>query len=146
MTARRGRRAITSFFSDFRDFIMRGNVVDLAVAVIIGVAFGKIVESLVADIITPAILNPMMQKAGAERLADLAVNGIQYGLFLAAILNFLVIAFCLFFVVRSFESAKKLIAREVEVETMETPDPAIVAQENLTQAVERLTAIIQNRT
>lgn len=144
MTTRRGRRAITSFFSDFRDFIMGGNVVDLAVAVIIGVAFGKIVESLVADIITPAILNPMMQKAGAERLADLAVNGIQYGLFLAAILNFLVIAICLFFVVRSFESAKKLFAREVE--TAETPDPAIVAQENLTQAVERLTAIIENRT
>ncbi|MEB3211853.1 MAG: large conductance mechanosensitive channel protein MscL [Leptolyngbyaceae bacterium] len=144
MTVRRGRRAATGFFADFRDFIMRGNVVDLAVAVIIGGAFGKIIESFVADIITPAILTPAMQKAGVEKLADLTANGIQYGLFLAAIINFIVIAFCMFLVVRFYESAKKRIIREEEVEV--APDPAIVAQENLTQAVERLTEVMERRT
>lgn len=143
MTVRRGRRAATGFFADFRDFIMRGNVIDLAVAVIIGGAFGKIIESFVADIITPAILNPAMQKAGVDKLADLAANGIQYGLFLAAIINFIVIAFCMFLVVRSFESTKKRMMHEEEVDA--APDPSIVAQENLTQAVERLTAVMEQK-
>ncbi|MEL6221757.1 MAG: large conductance mechanosensitive channel protein MscL [Cyanobacteria bacterium J06627_8] len=143
MTIRRGRRAATGFFADFRDFIMRGNVVDLAVAVIIGGAFGKIIESLVADIITPAVLNPAMQRAGVERLADLTANGIQYGLFLAAILNFIVIAFCIFLFIRSYESAKQRLIREEEVDA--PPDPAIVAQENLTQAVERLTTVMERQ-
>ncbi|MGL4881143.1 MAG: large conductance mechanosensitive channel protein MscL, partial [Waterburya sp.] len=93
---RRGSEAAGGFLAGFRDFIMQGNVIDLAVAVIIGAAFGKIIESLVADIITPLILNPAMKAAGAEKLADLSAGGIQYGLFLAAILNFLVIAFCLY--------------------------------------------------
>jgi large conductance mechanosensitive channel len=131
--------------ADFRDFIMRGNVIDLAVAVVIGGAFGKIIESFVGDIVTPAILNPAMKAAGAEKLAELSAGGIQYGLFLAAILNFLVIAFCMFLLVRSFESAKKRLEREEEVMAAETPEPAIVAQENLTQAVERLTAVMQQR-
>ncbi len=145
MTMRRGRRAATGFFADFHDFIMRGNVIDLAVAVIIGGAFGKIIESLVADIITPAILNPAMQAAGVDKLADLSANGIQYGLFLSAIINFLVIAFCMFLVVRSFESAKRRIIREDEVEAEVAPDPAIVAQENLTHAVERLTTVMEQK-
>lgn len=142
MTVKRGRRAATGFFADFRDFIMRGNVIDLAVAVIIGGAFGKIIESLVADIITPAILNPAMQAAGVEKLADLSANGIQYGLFLSAVINFIVIAFCIFLLIRSFESAKKRLTREEEVEAAETPDPVVVAQENLTHAVERLTTVM----
>ena len=62
--ARKGTQAAGGFLAGFRDFIMRGNVVDLAVAVIIGAAFSKIIESLVADIITPAILNPAMKAAG----------------------------------------------------------------------------------
>lgn len=74
MSVTRGRQATSSFLTDCRDFIMRGNVIDLAVAVIIGGAFGKIIESLVADIITPAILNPAMQSAGGDKLADLSAK------------------------------------------------------------------------
>jgi len=129
--------------ADFRNFIMRGNVVDLAVAVIIGGAFGQIVSSFVADIITPAILTPAMQVAGVDKLVDLSVNGIQYGLFLAAIINFLVIAFCLFLVVRAFEQAKHRAKREEEVAAVETPDPNLVAQENLTRAIQRLTEVME---
>ncbi|AFZ36726.1 large conductance mechanosensitive channel protein [Stanieria cyanosphaera PCC 7437] len=136
-------RRARGFWADFRDFIMRGNVVDLAVAVIIGAAFGKIIESLVADIITPAILNPAMKAAGVERLAELSAGGIQYGLFLAAIINFLVIAFCMFLLVRSYETAKKRFIRQEEITTEEASDPAVVAQERLTVAMERLATVME---
>lgn len=144
MSIRRGRQATSGFFSDFRDFIMRGNVIDLAVAVIIGGAFGNVINSLVADILTPAILNPAMQAAGVDKLADLSSAGIQYGLFLAAIINFVVIAFCMFLVVRSFTAMKNRAKRAEEVEAAAAPpDPAIVAQERLTQAIERLTSVME---
>ncbi|MEA5472556.1 large conductance mechanosensitive channel protein MscL [Spirulina sp. 06S082] len=144
MTSRNGKRTL---IGDFRDFIMRGNVIDLAVAVIIGGAFGKIVTSFVENIITPLILNPAMKAAQVDKLENLASGGIQYGLFLAAILNFLVIAFCMFLIVRSFEGAKKRLNREEAIAAPEpTPDPSIVAQENLTQAVENLTKVMEQKT
>lgn len=86
---------------EFRDFINRGNVLDLAVAVIIGAAFSAIVSSFVADIITPLLLNPAMRAAHVNDLAQLSINGIKYGNFLAAVLNFLVVAFVMFLLVRS---------------------------------------------
>lgn len=64
MTSRNGRAKAGGFLKDFGDFLMQGNVVDLAVAVVIGGAFGKIIGSLVEDIITPALLNPAMKKRG----------------------------------------------------------------------------------
>jgi large conductance mechanosensitive channel len=141
---RRGSEAAGGFLAGFRDFIMQGNVIDLAVAVIIGAAFGKIIESLVADIITPAILTPVMSRVGAEKLADLSANGIQYGLFLAAILNFLVIAFCLYVIIQAFEKAKKRVLRQ-EALAEEAGDPVVVAQERLTEAIERLTQVMETK-
>lgn len=141
---RRGSEAAGGFLAGFRDFIMKGNVIDLAVAVIIGAAFGKIIESLVADIITPAILNPAMKAAGAEKLADLSAGGIQYGLFLAAVLNFLVIAFCLYVIIQAFEKAKKRLLRQ-EALAEEAGDPVVVAQERLTEAIERLTQVMETK-
>ena len=138
---RRGTQAVGGFWAGFRDFIMRGNVVDLAVAVVIGAAFSKIVDSLVGDIITPAILNPAMEAAGVDRLADLSAGGIQYGLFIAAVLNFLVIAFCIYLLIQAFEKAKKRIIRQ-ETLAEETPD-AIVTEERLIVALERLTQAIE---
>ena len=136
----------TGFLADFGDFIMRGNVVDLAVAVILGGAFGKIIESLVGDIITPAFLNPAMQAAGVDKVADLTTaNGIVYGLFLSAIINFILIGFVLFLLIRSFESAKRKAQRQADVEASETPDPVLVSQENLTQAIDQLTGVISRR-
>ena len=146
MTIRGSRRAATGFLADFRDFIMRGNVIDLAVAVIVGGAFGKIIESLVTDIITPAILQPALQAAGVEQLGNLTAGGIKYGLFLAAILNFLVIAFAIFLLIRAFEKAKKRLSREQKMATAEAPPPPeLVAQERLTSALERLTEVMEQR-
>ncbi|MGF1590837.1 MAG: large conductance mechanosensitive channel protein MscL [Pleurocapsa sp.] len=142
---RRGTQATGGFLSGFRDFIMRGNVVDLAVAVIIGAAFSKIIDSLVGDIITPAILNPAMKAAGVDRLSELSAGGIQYGLFLAAVLNFLVIAFCIYVLVQAFEKAKKRIIRQEALAEEEAPEANILAQERLTGAIERLTQVMETK-
>jgi large conductance mechanosensitive channel len=94
--------------SEFKDFIAKGNAMDLAVGVIIGAAFGAIVNSLVADVITPALLNPALKAAHVENLADLKTDsGILYGKFLAAVISFLVIAFVIFIMVKAINSMKK---------------------------------------
>jgi large conductance mechanosensitive channel len=136
------------FWADFRKFIMRGNVIDLAVAVVIGGAFGKIITSLVEDIITPVILNPALQAANVDELQNLSAGGVKYGVFLAAILNFLVIAFCIFLIIRAFEKAQRRFFRSGEAaEAAEAapPDPAIIAQERLTGALDRLATTIETR-
>ncbi|BAZ66457.1 large conductance mechanosensitive channel protein [Fischerella sp. NIES-4106] len=134
------------FWADFRKFLMQGNVIDLAVAVIIGAAFGKIVNSLVEDIITPVILNPVLKSARVDNLQNLSVNGVKYGVFLSAIINFLVIAFCIFLIIRAFEKAKKRFVRSGEAAEASAVDPAVVAQERLTDAIERLTTTIESQT
>lgn len=92
---------------DFKEFALKGNVIDLAVAVIIGGAFGAIITSLVEDVITPLILNPALSAAGAENIEKLAWNGILYGKFLAAIIKFIIIAFVLFLIIKATNSFKK---------------------------------------
>lgn len=95
-------------FSEFKAFIAKGNVMDLAVGVIIGGAFSAIVTSFVSDVITPALLNPALKAAKVEDLAGLKTDGgILYGKFLAAIISFLVIAFVIFLIVKSLNSMKK---------------------------------------
>lgn len=98
---------------DFKAFAMKGNVIDLAVGVIIGGAFGKIVASLVEDIIMPLVgllLGGMDYSKWALTLGDATVN---YGLFIGAIINFLIVAFSIFFVIRQMGKLKK---KEVVVE------------------------------
>ena len=90
---------------DLKAFLFRGNVLDLAVAVIIGGAFGAIITSFVADIITPLILNPALKAANVENITQLAWNGVKYGSFLGAVINFLIIGTSLFFVVKAAEKA-----------------------------------------
>jgi large conductance mechanosensitive channel len=92
---------------EFRNFVMRGNVVDLAIGVIIGGAFGGIVNSLVADIITPILLQPALKAAGAENIAEWQPGGLLLGKFIAAVISFLVIAFVLFLIVKAMNAAKK---------------------------------------
>ena len=113
----------------------------------IGGAFGKIVTSLVEDIITPAILTPALQAAKVNDLQNLSINGIKYGVFLAAILNFLVIALCIFLLIRAFEKAKRRFVRSGEAAqaAQAAPDPAVVAQERLTGALDRLSNTIESR-
>ena len=88
------------FAKEFKEFALKGNVMDLAVGVIIGGAFGKIVSSLVEDIITPVILNPALKAAGVDRIENWAPGGVLLGKFLAAVLTFIVIAFVLFWMVK----------------------------------------------
>lgn len=89
------------FVKEFKEFAFKGNVMDLAVAVIIGGAFGKIVSSFVDDVITPALLNPALEAVGAADIAELSWNGIKYGNFLSAIISFLMIAFVLFWLIKT---------------------------------------------
>lgn len=99
-------------FKEFKAFISRGNVVDLAVAVIIGAAFGAIVSSLVADIITPLILNPVMKKLGVSELENVAWEGVKYGKFIATVINFFVVAFCIFIIIKVMNKATALRKKE----------------------------------
>ena len=121
---------------DLKAFLLRGNVVDLAVAVVIGAAFGAFVTSLVNDIITPLILKPAMKAAGVEQIAQLSWNGVAYGSFLSAIINFLVVGTVLFFVVKAAEKAQNLGKKEEAVEE-ETPAPT---QEELLAEIRDLLA------
>ena len=87
---------------------MRGNVVELAVGVIIGGAFSKIVASLIDDVITPLLLKPALEAAQLTKLEDLTVLGsVKYGLFISSTLNFLIVAFILFLVVKGVNTAMK---------------------------------------
>lgn len=106
---------------EFREFAMKGNVVDLAVAVIIGAAFGAIVTSLVGDIIMPIIgaitggldfsnyYIPLAKSVTATNLADAKKQGavLAYGNFITLTLNFLIIAFVLFVVIRLMSTLKR---------------------------------------
>ena len=127
---------IQDMLKDLKAFLLRGNVVDLAVAVVIGAAFGAIVTSLVNDIITPLILKPAMKAAGVEQIAQLSWNGVAYGSFLSAVINFVVIGTVLFFIVKAAEKAQNLGKKEEAVEE-ETPAPT---QEELLAEIRDLLA------
>ena len=101
---------------DLKEFLLRGNVVDLAVGVIIASAFGAIVTSFVNDIITPLLLNPALEAAQVQNIAELAWNGVGYGSFLSAVINFLVVGTVLFFVIKGIEKAQNLRKKEEVVE------------------------------
>ena len=112
---------IQDMLKDLKAFLVRGNIVDLAVAVVIGAAFGAIVTSFVNDIITPLILNPAMKAAGVEKIAQLSWNGVAYGSFLSAVINFLVVGTVLFFVVKAAEKAQNLGKKEEAAEEEAAP-------------------------
>ncbi|MEJ2733403.1 MAG: large conductance mechanosensitive channel protein MscL [Anaerolineae bacterium] len=111
-------------WKEFRDFINRGNVIDLAVAVIIGGAFGAIVSSLVNDIIMPLIGLLM----GGVDFASLAVQvgdaQILYGSFIQAVVDFVLIALVLFLIVRTFNKMKERQAKEEEAAPPPPPEPS----------------------
>jgi large conductance mechanosensitive channel len=121
---------------EFKKFAVRGNVVDLAVGVIIGAAFGSIVSSLVADVIMPVIgaitggldfsnyFTPLSAKVTATSLAEAKKQGavLAWGNFLTITLNFIIIAFVLFLVIRALS---KLIKKEAD------KGPALSKQEQL---------------
>jgi len=140
MILRNAKGAVRIFAKDFQAFILKGNVIDLAIAVIIGGAFGKIVTSLIEDIITPLLLNPALKAANVQELARLQISGIKYGVFLAAVINFFVVAFVIFLMIRSFATLQRREKQE-EVPIEIKPDP----QERLTLAIERLTEVLESK-
>ena len=130
----------------FREFAMKGNVVDLAVGVIIGAAFGNIVSSLVADIFMPVIGSvtggldfsnyfvALSKSVTADNLEEARRQGavLAYGRFLTLFINFLIVAFILFFIVRGINSLKREEAKK--------PDPAPPRSELLLQEIRDLLA------
>jgi large conductance mechanosensitive channel len=92
---------------DFKAFIMRGNVVDLAVAVVIGAAFAAIIASLVENVITPLLLAPALKAAKLQDIDGLTWGAVKYGLFLAAVIKFVIIAFILFLIIKAIHSFDK---------------------------------------
>lgn len=97
-----------AFLKEFKEFALKGNVVDLAIGVIIGAAFGAIVKSLVEDIITPLILTPLLERAGLEDIKELTWGaGVKYGMFLSNVISFLIVAFALFMIVKGINSMRK---------------------------------------
>ena len=96
-----------SIVKDFKAFIMRGNVVDLAVAVVVGAAFAAIVSSLVDNVITPLLLTPALRIANLQDIDGLHWGAVKYGLFLAAVIKFVIIAFILFLIIKAIHSFEK---------------------------------------
>ena len=115
-----GLSAATKELSAFKKFISRGNVIDMAVGVIIGGAFGKIVTSLVNDIIMPLIGLALGKIDFASLMFKIGDTEIKYGAFIQTVVDFLIVAFCIFVVIQIFEKFKKK-----EAEKPEEP-PAIV--------------------
>lgn len=96
------------FIKEFKDFAIKGNVIDLAIGVIIGAAFNKIVSSLVDDVITPLLLKPALEAMNLSKLDELTIfGGVKYGVFISAILNFLIVALVLFLLVRAINRSRK---------------------------------------
>lgn len=100
---------MSKFFAEFKKFIMRGNVIDLAVGIVIGAAFGRIVESLVADVFMPLIgLITGGFNVSEQKLILYKDAAIKWGNFLQMVINFVIIGFCLFLVVKGMNRLKEL--------------------------------------
>ena len=137
-----------SMLKDFRNFALKGNVIDLAVAVIIGAAFGKIVDSLVKDIIMPVIgrifggldfTNYFILLGGPpagyngpmtyDALTKAGVPLLAYGNFLTVVLNFIILAFVIFWMVRQFAKAKARLDAAPAAGPPPTPEDVILLRE-----------------
>ena len=119
---------------DFKEFAFKGNVLDMARGVIIGAAFGKIVTSLVNDLIMPiiSILTGGINFTDLKFVitpahGDMAENAIAYGSFIQNVVDFLIIAFCIFLFVRLIEKFKK--KEEVKVEAPKKADDVVLLEE-----------------
>jgi large conductance mechanosensitive channel len=121
MTMKSSRSAATGFVKDFQDFVIKGNIFDLAVAVVMGGAFGKVVDSLIKDVVTPAILEPVIKASGAKDLESWMVGAAKLGLFLSNIITFVVIAFVIFSMVQAMAKFKRKEEKLDAADTKECP-------------------------
>lgn len=150
---------------EFRAFIMRGNVIDLAVAVIIGAAFTAIVNSIVNDLINPIIglilggvdltnifvvLRDGVPPGPYQTLADAQAAGaltFNFGNLLQAIVNFLIIAIILFLIIKAMNTAMTMGRKKAEEVPAEepAPDPLLVAQQELKASIDKLTSAVEKK-
>jgi large conductance mechanosensitive channel len=130
-----------SFASEFKEFAMKGSVLDLAVGVVIGAAFGKIVASLVGDVIMPALSPALGSINFSDLAARISTNAagkpvlLKYGAFLQTIIEFVVIAFSIFVVVRGINKLKRPPPPQPDA-----PPPAPTKTEVLLQEIRDLLA------
>jgi large conductance mechanosensitive channel len=131
-----------SYLSEFREFALKGNVVDLAVGIIIGAAFGKIVDSLVKNVLMP----PIGYIIGGVDFSDLAINLptptgqpvlVKYGAFLQTVIDFLIIAFVLFMVIKAINTAKRRFERQKEAAPAPAPTPSELYLKEIRDALVR---------
>ncbi|MBQ5595144.1 MAG: large-conductance mechanosensitive channel protein MscL [Alistipes sp.] len=123
------------FIQEFKTFALKGNVVDMAVGVIIGGAFGKIVTSLVNDVIMP----PLGMLIGKVNFTDLALNlGTEaepvmwkYGAFLQQVFDFLIVALCIFFLIKGINRLSDLTKKKEAEEAAAAPEPEPTKEEIL---------------
>ncbi len=130
------------FFGEFSTFIMRGNVLDMAVGVIVGGAFGKISSSLVNDIIMPMVgmllgkvnftdLKIVLQQATVVDGTEVAEISINYGMFIQQIVDFLIISAAVFVMVKTFNKLTSLRKKQEAVEEVKEEEPAKPTTEEL---------------
>ena len=92
--------------TEFKSFAVKGNMIELAVAVVLGAAFSAIISSLVDDVITPFLLQPALKAANITNLSSLTWGVVKYGNFIAAVIKFLIVAFVLFLVIKAYNKIK----------------------------------------
>lgn len=137
----RPRRRASGFLRDFQEFAFKGNVIDLAIAVIIGTAFSRVITSFVENVIMP-LINPLIGVTGKEWRTITIGPGIAIGQFLGAIIDFLIIALILFVAIRTLQTFKR--QEDVPVESPPS-DANVMAQERLTAALDRLSQTLESR-
>ena len=100
-----------SFVQEFKEFAMKGNVIDLAVWVIIGTAFGKIVTSLVGDIVMPGIIDPLVNSLGSD-WKSYTLWHMKIGAFAGSVIDFIIIALVIFLMIKAINAAQKKISKK----------------------------------
>jgi large conductance mechanosensitive channel len=121
---------VKNLLKEFREFAFKSNVIDLAVAVVIGVAFNAVVTSLVNDVIMPIVAAIIGKPNFNDLVITLGGTPVYYGRFLTALLNFLIIAATLFVIIRSFEQMQKRALRRGDVDEEDVkPDDVVLLTE-----------------
>ena len=139
------KKEVNKFFNEFKTFIARGNVLDLAVGVVVGGAFSKIVSSLVNDIITPLIGIII----GGKDLSNLSIKigdaNVAYGAFIQNVIDFLIIAFCIFVFIKFIN---KLFVKKHEEKKSEPPKKSdeVILLEEIRDLLRKTKKRVQSRT
>ncbi len=120
-----------SFLSEFREFALKGNVMDLAVGVIIGAAFGKIIDSLVKHVIMPIV----GLAGGSPDFSKISAGPVQIGSFIQTCVDFTILAFCIFLMIKAMNTARKRFEKPAAPATPPPPPPSEVYLKEIRDAL-----------